>query len=368
MDQLLAQRTLSLLHHLMRLVLQLHGSILANIEGLESQVGHRGTTLSLHHPYSSSMAPMDVPILLPGIPTTSTHSTHPTTVAPLAHFQPSVHPPHHHATKRTLSPQPHPPSTKHHRINITADTPAPPATPRTADPTPAPRRSKAPRARSHSPNSDDSTSHAVIDSGAVKTIAAPHRTAGNPSSSHRTNLHSGTRTITTGKPYGHHSSSLVISRRRDPYQPQERLQGTPELGFRRRKNAPNAVRVQGTMAIASPATDSTFGDYAAAAASYIYNYESWTSAASYTSSIKHWLREMYRFSSHPYHRNPLFTPSFCSIEGQRGTKRETLSTYSIHQQSCSQTNLTPIPYITTFSCWRYLESVDIDSHTLGGHH
>ena len=174
MDQLLAQRTLSLLHHLMRLVLQLHGSILANIEGLESQVGHRGTTLSPHHPYSSSMAPMDVPILLPGIPTTSTHSTHPTTVAPLAHFQPSVHPPHHHATKRTLSPQPHPPSTKHHRTNITADTPAPPATPRTADPTPAPRRSKAPRARSHSPNSDDSTSHQSLT--AAPSRPSPHFT------------------------------------------------------------------------------------------------------------------------------------------------------------------------------------------------
>ena len=173
MDQLLAQRTLSLLHHLMRLVLQLHGSILANIEGLESQVGHRGTTLSPHHPYSSSMAPMDVPILLPGIPTTSTHSTHPTTVAPLAHFQPSVHPPHHHTTKRTLSPQPHPPSTKHHRINITADTPAPPATPRTADPTP-PRRSKAPRARSHSPNSDDSTSHQSLT--AAPSRPSPHFT------------------------------------------------------------------------------------------------------------------------------------------------------------------------------------------------
>ena len=151
MEQLLAQRTLSLLHHLMRLVLQLHGSILANIEGLESQFGHRGTTLPAHHPYSSSMAPMDTPILLPGISTTSTHS---------AQLYPSsLHRPHQHATKRTLSPQSHPPATKHHRINPRADTPAPPATPKTADPTPAPRRSKAPRARSHSPNSDDSTSH-----------------------------------------------------------------------------------------------------------------------------------------------------------------------------------------------------------------
>ena len=92
MDQLLAQRTLSLLHHLMRLVLQLHGSILANIEGLESQVGHRGTTLPPHHPYSSSMAPMDVPLLLPGISTTSTHSTHPSTMASLPHYQPSIMP------------------------------------------------------------------------------------------------------------------------------------------------------------------------------------------------------------------------------------------------------------------------------------
>ena len=174
MDQLLAQRTLSLLHHLMRLVLQLHGSILANIEGLESQVGHRGTTLPPHHPYSSSMAPMDVPFLLPGIPTTSTHSTHPSTMASLPHYQPSVHPPHHHATKRTLSPQPHPPSTKHHRINPRADTPPPPATPKTADPTPAPRRSKAPRARSHSPNSDDSTSHHSLT--AAPSRPSPHFT------------------------------------------------------------------------------------------------------------------------------------------------------------------------------------------------
>ena len=159
MDQLPAQRTLSLLHHLMRLVLQLHGSILANIEGLESQVGHRGTTLTPHHPYSSSMAPMDVPMLLPGIPTTSTHSTHPPHMAPMAHYQSTAHQPHHHAPKRPLSPKSHPPSAKHHRTNLTADTSAPTATPRTADPTPAPRRSKAPKARSPSPNSDDSTSH-----------------------------------------------------------------------------------------------------------------------------------------------------------------------------------------------------------------
>ena len=110
----------------------------------------------------------------------------------------------------------------------------------------------------------------LIVSGAVQTIAAHHCTEGNPTSSHRTNSHSGTRTLTTGKPYGHHPSSLVISRRRDPHQPEERLQGTPELGFSWRKNAPNAVRVQGKMAAAPPATDSTFGDYAAAA-SYITN-------------------------------------------------------------------------------------------------
>ena len=146
MDQLLAQRTLSLLHHLMRLVLQLHGSILANIEGLESQFGHRGTTLPAHHPYSSSMAPMDTPILLPGLSTTSTHSSHPSATASFPLYPPSLHRQHQHTTKRTLSPQPHPPATKHHRINPRADTPAPPATPKTAGPTPAARRSKAPRA------------------------------------------------------------------------------------------------------------------------------------------------------------------------------------------------------------------------------
>ena len=155
MDQLLAQRTLSLLHHLMRLVLQLHGSILANIEGLEGQFGHRGTTLPAHHPYSSSMAPMDTPILLPGISTTSTHSALPSTTASLHLYQPSLHRPHPHATKRTLSPQPHPPSTKHHRINPRADTPAPPATPKTADP-------------------DDSTSHHSLT--AAPSRPSPHFT------------------------------------------------------------------------------------------------------------------------------------------------------------------------------------------------
>ena len=174
MDQLLAQRTLSLLHHLMRLVLQLHGSILANIEGLEGQFGHRGTTLPAHHPYSSSMAPMDTPILLPGISSTSTHSALPSTTASLHLYQPSLHQQHSHATKRTLSPQPHPPSTKHHRIHPRADIPATPATPKTADPTPAPRRSKAPRARSHSPNSDDSTSHHSLT--AAPSRPSPHFT------------------------------------------------------------------------------------------------------------------------------------------------------------------------------------------------
>ena len=159
MDQLLAQRTLSLLHHLMRLVLQLHGSILANIEGLESQFGNRGTALPAHHPYSSSMAPMDTPILLPGLSTTPTHSSHPSATASFPLYSPSLHRQHHHTTKRTLSPQSHPPATKHHRINSRAGTSAPAAAPKTAGPTPAARRSKAPRARSHSPNSDDSTSH-----------------------------------------------------------------------------------------------------------------------------------------------------------------------------------------------------------------
>ena len=168
MDQLLAQRTLSLLHHLMRLVLQLHGSILANIEGLESQFGHHGTTLPAHHPYSSSMAPMDTPILLPGLSTTSTHSSHPPTTASFPLYSPSLHRQHPHTTKRTLSPQSHPPATKHHRINSRAGTPAPPAAPKTAGLTPATSRSKAPRARSHSPNSDDSTSHHSV-------TAAPSR-------------------------------------------------------------------------------------------------------------------------------------------------------------------------------------------------
>ena len=168
MDQLLAQRTLSLLHHLMRLVLQLHGSILANIEGLEIQFGNRGTTLPAHHPYSSSMAPMDTPILLPGLSTTPTHSSHPSATASFPLYSPSLHRQHHHTTKRTLSPQSHPPATKHHRINSRAGTPAPPAAPKTAGPTPAARRSKAPRARSHSPNSDDSTSHHSV-------TAAPSR-------------------------------------------------------------------------------------------------------------------------------------------------------------------------------------------------
>ena len=83
----------------------------------------------------------------------------------------------------------------------------------------------------------------LTNSGAVQTIAALHGTTGNPQSSHRTNSYSSTRTITTGKSYGHHPSSMVFSRRRNPHQPQKWLKGTPELGFSRRKNAPNAVRV-----------------------------------------------------------------------------------------------------------------------------
>ena len=74
---------------------------------------------------------------------------------------------HHLYTGNTNTPQSalsvH--SHTHLQQNTTASTPeqtlhaAPPATPKTAGPTPAARRSKAPRARSHSPNSDDSTSH-----------------------------------------------------------------------------------------------------------------------------------------------------------------------------------------------------------------
>ena len=71
------------------------------------------------------------------------------------------------------------------------------------------------------------------------------------------------------------------------------------------------------MAVASLATDCTFGDYAAAA-SYIY--QSWTAETSDTSSIDSWEPEMYRHSLQPQYRNQLFTPSFCSIECQRGRK------------------------------------------------
>ena len=158
MEQLLAQRTLSLLHHLMRLVLQLHGSILANIEGLEDQLGNRGTTIPAHHPYSSSMAPMNTPMLLPKLTTTSIHSSPPPSTELFPSHPPSLHRPHHHTTKRTLSPPSDPPNTKHHRTNPTA-TPAPPAAPKATGAVPAGRRPRVPRNRSHSPNSDDSTSH-----------------------------------------------------------------------------------------------------------------------------------------------------------------------------------------------------------------
>ena len=143
----------------MRLVLQLHGSILANIEGLESQFGNRGTIIPAHHPYSSSMAPMNTPMLLPGLSTTPTHSSHPPATALFPLHSPSLHRQHHHTTKRTLSPPSDPPAAKHHRKNTRASTPAPPAAPKAAGPSPTERRPKAPRARSQSPNSDDSTSH-----------------------------------------------------------------------------------------------------------------------------------------------------------------------------------------------------------------
>ena len=145
-------------------------------------------------------------------------------------------------------------------------------------------------------------------SGAVQTIAALLGPTGNPQSSHRADSYPGTRTITTGEPYWHHPSSMVFSRRRNPYQPKKWFQSTPELGFSRRKNAPNAFRMQGKMAIAPLATDSTLGDYAAAAASYIY--ESWTAATSYTSFIDSWGHEMHRHSLQSLYRNQLFTPSF----------------------------------------------------------
>ena len=123
MDQLLAQRTLSLLHHLMRLVLQLHGSILANIEGLESQVGHRGTTLSPHHPYSSSMAAWRLwtyPFYYQGYP------LHPLTQhipQPWHHFHTSNLQYTHHTImpQNALSVHNH----AHLQQNITASTPQP---------------------------------------------------------------------------------------------------------------------------------------------------------------------------------------------------------------------------------------------------
>ena len=157
----------------------------------------------------------------------------------------------------------------------------------------------------------------LSNSGAVQTIAALLGPTGNPQSSHQANSYPGTRTITTGKSYWHHPSSMVFSRRRNPYQPQKWFQSTPELGFRRRKNAPNALRMQGKMAIAPLATDRTLGDYAAAA-SYIY--ESWTAETSYTSLIDSWRREMHRDSYSHTIGNSCSLRVFSSIECQRGRK------------------------------------------------
>ena len=98
------------------------------------------------------------------------------------------------------------------------------------------------------------------------------------------------------------------------------------------------------MAIAPLATDCTFGDYAAAAP-YIYIYESWTAETSDTSSIDSWGREMYRHSLQPQYRNQLFTPSFCSIECQRGRKKDTFAYLFTALVSLHRNHSYSLPYL-----------------------
>ena len=134
MDPLLGPRTLSLLQHLLRLLLQMHISLVANIEALEAQYGRPDD----HFPTAT-------PILLPHHAT----SSHLATVHPLPQWI-NRNP---RATKRSLSPpliEPPPGkrrATTHPRAATTTNPPEP------KSPVP-PRRRPAPV----SPNSDDTSS------------------------------------------------------------------------------------------------------------------------------------------------------------------------------------------------------------------
>ena len=173
MDQLLAQRTLSLLHHLMRLVLQLHGSILAHRGlGIPSRTSrhYAPTTSSLFLQHGAHGRTDSTPRDTHYIHSLNTSNNHGTTCT-FPTFStpptPSRHKTHSQSTTTSTfnKTSPHQPHSRHscttgHTQNSRSHSCT---TPIKSTKT---KESLTKLRRLHQPS--------VIDSGAVKTIAALH--------------------------------------------------------------------------------------------------------------------------------------------------------------------------------------------------